>query len=90
MLRDHGVGAGCIDNVEIAQKTDWQVAFDQVLGDFDRSFLLAITEDTNAVCCRKNIDFGKRFSKECVQERRFSGFHFAHSDDEQRLANIGE
>src|SRR5207245_9317378 len=49
-----------------------------------------MSKNINAVGRGQHVHFGKLLSEESIQQRRFSGLHFADHHDEQRLANVSE
>src|SRR5437867_3094339 len=49
-----------------------------------------MSKNIDAVRRGQHIHFGKLLSEESIEQRRFSGLHFADHHDEQRLANVGE
>ena len=59
MLLYHGVGAGGIDDIEVAQKIDRKIAFDQLGRDIDRFFHLAVAKNADAIGCRQHAGLGE-------------------------------
>ena len=90
VFRHHRVGAGRIDDIEIAQKIDRLITFGQARGDFDGAFFAAVFENVNAIRRRQDVDFGKLLAEERIEERRFSRFHFAYDNEKKRFANVGD
>src|ERR1041385_2607855 len=88
VLGHHRVGSRSIDDVEILEERNRQISFRQLGGYFDRFVLGPVAENVNAVCCRQDIDFREILAEKRIQQRRFSRFHFADDDKEQRLANV--
>src|SRR6266446_1209350 len=63
------VGSGSIDNVEVFQEFDREIAFGDVFGDWDISRRVRIFEYVDFVSRRKNIDFAKFLAEQRIEER---------------------
>ena len=65
-----------------------KISLRELPGNFDGFVLGPVAKNVNAVRCRQNIDFREVLAEKRIQQRRFSRFHFADNDEEERLANV--
>ncbi len=89
VVGDHGVGAGGIDDIEVAQETVGPVALGQVLVNRDIRRLGGVFEEINAICGRDNVSPAEVAAKEGVEDGGFAGFDLAHDHEQERLAQAG-
>ena len=68
MLGHHRVCAGRINDIEIAQKRDREMALDQLWRHLDSFFEIAVSKNADAIGRGKHIDFGKFFAEERDEE----------------------
>jgi hypothetical protein len=85
---DDAVGAGGIDDVEVAQERDGAVEFGEVGVEVDVLRGFAVFEEGDAVGGGEDVHAAKFGSKEGVEEGGFSGFDFAGDDEEEGFAEL--
>jgi hypothetical protein len=81
-----GVGAGRVDQVEVAQEFDRPVALLEHRRDLDVAGRIAIAIPEHAVGFRQHVDAAEFASEKTVDQRGFAGIHLAADDEEKRVA----
>ena len=86
----HGVGAGGIDDVEIAQEIDGGIHFIQRRRYGHDVVLIAMAEEEDLAGGGYDTGAGEILAKEGIEEGGFAHIHLAHDDEDKGLFEAGD
>jgi hypothetical protein len=89
MADNDGVCARSIDNVEIFQEFDREIALGHVCGDRDISRRVCIFEYVDFVSGWEDIGLAEFLTEQRIEKRRLTRLHFTHRYEQKRITEAG-
>ena len=89
VLADDGVGAGRVDDADFSEQVDRRFDDEQVRLTHRLLRVVAVLEDGDHRCRRRDAFFHQRLADERVDEGAFPGVELADDDEEKELVELG-
>ena len=89
VLADDGVGAGGVDDADFSEQLDRRLDDEQVRLTHGLLRVVAVLEDGDHRCRRRDAFFHQRLADEGVDEGAFPGVELADDDEEKELVELG-
>ena len=89
VLADDGVGAGGVDDADFAEQVDRRFDDEQVRLTHGLLRVVAVLEDGDHRCRRRDAFFHQRLADKGVDEGAFPGVELADDDEEKELVELG-